>query len=85
MKRNSMSRKFMGRKWFGILALIALAGFLSSVSSCGFNQHLVGIQVQPLRRNFQLGWRDGKLPRHRNLRASACHQRHYQSRNLVGR
>ncbi len=47
MKRNSMSRKFMGRKWFGILALIALAGFLSSVSSCGFNQHLVGIQVQP--------------------------------------
>ncbi|MGA7220042.1 MAG: hypothetical protein WBX38_17130 [Candidatus Sulfotelmatobacter sp.] len=53
MKRNSMSRKFMGRKWFGILALIALAGFLSSVSSCGFNQHLVGIQVQPPGATFE--------------------------------
>jgi hypothetical protein len=37
----------MSRKWFSILALIATATFFPSLSSCGFNQHLVSIQVQP--------------------------------------
>jgi hypothetical protein len=37
----------MSRKWFSILALIAAATFLFNLSSCGFNQHLVSIQVVP--------------------------------------
>jgi len=37
----------MSRKWFSILALIAAATFLSSLSSCAFNSHLLSIQVQP--------------------------------------
>ena len=37
----------MSRKWFSILALVAAATFLSSLSSCGFNSHLLSIQVQP--------------------------------------
>jgi hypothetical protein len=37
----------MNRKWFSIIALIATATLLSSLSSCGFNQHLVSIQVVP--------------------------------------
>jgi len=37
----------MSRKWFSILALIAAATFFSSLSSCGFNKHLVSIQVLP--------------------------------------
>jgi hypothetical protein len=37
----------MSRKWFSILALIATATFLLNVSSCGYNQHLVSIQVVP--------------------------------------
>jgi hypothetical protein len=37
----------MSRKWFSILALIAAATFLSSLSSCGFNRHLVSIQIAP--------------------------------------
>lgn len=36
----------MNAKWFGISALIAAATFLFSFS-CGFNQHLVSIQVEP--------------------------------------
>src|SRR6202034_732931 len=37
----------MNRKWFSIIALIAVAGLFLSLSSCGFNQHLVSIQVVP--------------------------------------
>ena len=37
----------MSRKWFSILALIAAATFLLSLSSCAFNSHLLSIQVQP--------------------------------------
>jgi hypothetical protein len=37
----------MNRKWFSVIALIAVATFFSSLSSCGFNQHLVSIQIQP--------------------------------------
>jgi hypothetical protein len=37
----------MSRKWFSILALIAAATFLFSLSSCAFNSHLLSIQVQP--------------------------------------
>ena len=37
----------MNRKWFSILALIAAATFFVNLSSCGFNQHLVSIQVVP--------------------------------------
>ena len=37
----------MNRKWFSIIALIAVATFFLSLSSCGFNQHLVSIQVVP--------------------------------------
>src|SRR3984885_4042853 len=37
----------MSRKWFSILVLITAATFFLNLSSCGFNQHLVSIQVQP--------------------------------------
>ena len=37
----------MSRKWFSILALIAAATFFLSLSNCGFNSHLLSIQVQP--------------------------------------
>jgi hypothetical protein len=37
----------MNRKWFSILALLAAATLLLNASSCGFNQHLVSIQVVP--------------------------------------
>jgi hypothetical protein len=37
----------MSRKWFSILALIAAATFFINLSSCGFNQHLLSIQVVP--------------------------------------
>jgi hypothetical protein len=37
----------MNRKWFSIVALIAAATFFVNLSSCGFNQHLVSIQVVP--------------------------------------
>jgi hypothetical protein len=37
----------MSRKWFSILALIAAATFLFNLSSCGFNSHLVSIQIAP--------------------------------------
>jgi hypothetical protein len=43
----------MSRKWFSIVALIAVATFLLSVSSCGFNQHLVSIAVTPPGATFQ--------------------------------
>lgn len=35
----------MSRKWFSSFVLIAAATFLMNVSSCGFNQHLVSIQI----------------------------------------
>ncbi len=37
----------MTRKWFSILILIAVATLLLNALSCGFNQHLVSIQVVP--------------------------------------
>ena len=37
----------MSLKWFNILALIAAATLLFSLSSCAYNQHLESIQVQP--------------------------------------
>jgi Divergent InlB B-repeat domain len=37
----------MSRKWFSIIALIAAAIFFMSLSSCGFNEHLVSIQIAP--------------------------------------
>jgi len=37
----------MNRKWFSIFALIAAATFFINLSSCGFNQHLVSIQMVP--------------------------------------
>ncbi|MFZ0419276.1 MAG: hypothetical protein WAM04_14350 [Candidatus Sulfotelmatobacter sp.] len=37
----------MSRKWLSIIVLIAVATFLMSVSSCGFNQHLVSISITP--------------------------------------
>jgi hypothetical protein len=37
----------MSRKWFSIIALLAAATLLLNASSCGFNQHLVSISVQP--------------------------------------
>jgi hypothetical protein len=42
----------MSRKWFSIIALIATATFLLNVSSCGFNQHLVSIQIAPTSATF---------------------------------
>jgi len=42
----------MSRKWFSILALIAAAAFLLSLSSCAFNSHLLSIQVQPTSGTF---------------------------------
>jgi hypothetical protein len=42
----------MNRKWFSILALIAAATFFINLSSCGFNQHLVSIQVEPAGATF---------------------------------
>lgn len=35
----------MSRKWFSIAALIAVATVFLSLSSCGFNQHLVSITI----------------------------------------
>ena len=35
----------MSRKWFSIIALIAAATLLFSLSSCGFNQHLLSIDI----------------------------------------
>ncbi|MCU1302108.1 MAG: hypothetical protein JWQ87_2392 [Candidatus Sulfotelmatobacter sp.] len=35
----------MSRKWFSVLTLVATATFFLSLSSCGFNQHLVSINI----------------------------------------
>jgi hypothetical protein len=37
----------MSRKWLGIVVLIAAATLLFNLASCGYNQHLVSIQVVP--------------------------------------
>jgi hypothetical protein len=37
----------MSRKWFSIIALIAAATFLFSLSSCAFNRHLISISIAP--------------------------------------
>lgn len=37
----------MSRKWFSVIALIAAATFLLSLSSCAYNRHLVSIAVSP--------------------------------------
>jgi hypothetical protein len=37
----------MSRKWFSLCALIAVAAFFFSLSSCGFNQHLTSISIAP--------------------------------------
>jgi hypothetical protein len=37
----------MSRKWLGVAILIATATLLLNTSSCGFNQHLVSIQIAP--------------------------------------
>ena len=37
----------MSRKCFDILAMVATATLLFAASSCGFNQHLVSISLQP--------------------------------------
>ena len=37
----------MSRKWFSVFALIAAGTLFFGLSSCGFNQHLVSIQIQP--------------------------------------
>lgn len=37
----------MNRKWFSIIALIITAACFLSLSNCGFNQHLLSIQVLP--------------------------------------
>jgi hypothetical protein len=42
----------MSRKWFSIGALVGAAAFLLNVSSCGFNQHLTSIQIQPTAGTF---------------------------------
>jgi hypothetical protein len=42
----------MNAKWFGIFALIAAATFFSSLSSCGFNRHLVSISIAPSSATF---------------------------------
>jgi Bacterial Ig-like domain (group 2) len=43
----------MSRKWISILVLIAAASLLFVLSSCGFNQHLTSIQVQPPGATFE--------------------------------
>ena len=42
----------MSRKWLSIVILVAIAGLLFGVNSCGRSQELVGIQVQPASESF---------------------------------
>ena len=42
----------MSRKLFSVIALIAAATFFFNLSSCGFNQHLVSIQIAPTNVTF---------------------------------
>ncbi len=43
----------MSWKWFSVVALITVASFLMTVSSCGYNQHLVSIKVSPPGATFE--------------------------------
>jgi len=52
----------MSRKWFSILALIAVATFFLNLSSCGFNSHLVSIQIAPSSATFGAATPVGSLP-----------------------
>ena len=42
----------MNGKWLSIVALVAVAGLLFGVNSCGRSQELVGIQIQPASQTF---------------------------------
>lgn len=42
----------MIRKWFGVLALVLVAIAFLSLSSCGRDQQLTSIQIQPITENF---------------------------------
>jgi hypothetical protein len=42
----------MSRKWLGLAILITIATLLLNTSSCGFNQHLVSIQIAPTSGTF---------------------------------
>ena len=42
----------MNGKWLSIAALVAVAGLLFGVNSCGRSQELVGIQIQPASQTF---------------------------------
>ena len=42
----------MNGKWLSIAALVAVAGLLFGVNSCGRSQELVGIQIQPQSQTF---------------------------------
>ena len=42
----------MSRKWSSIVILVADAGLLFGVNSCGRSQELVGIEVQPTSETF---------------------------------
>jgi len=43
---------FMNRKWWSIVVLVGAAGLLVGLNSCGRDQQLVSIQVQPSVENF---------------------------------
>lgn len=42
----------MIRKWFGVLALVLVASAFLTLSSCGRDQQLTSIQIQPTTENF---------------------------------
>ncbi len=42
----------MIRKWLSVLILVTAATLFLSLSSCGYNQHLVSIQVVPSSATF---------------------------------
>jgi hypothetical protein len=42
----------MNRKWLSVVVLVAAAGLLFSVNSCGRSQELVSIQIQPVSETF---------------------------------
>ena|SRR5271155_2565053 len=78
----------MSRKWFSIIALIAVATFFLSLSSCGFNRHLVSIQIAPTSVTFGGGGRSPQSPPvrrlrgNRHVRTSTVGPRHYESGDL---
>src|SRR5579863_6404498 len=42
----------MNGKWLSIVVLVAVAGLLFGVNSCGRSQELVSIQIQPVSETF---------------------------------